>query len=54
MNVKELLGLKVGRFLCFKKKVTKSYRKGRKYRVQQIVRWENERLKVKTIIHQMY
>ena len=37
-----------------KNRVTKSYRKGRKYRLQQIVTWENDRPKVKTIIHQMF
>lgn len=37
-----------------KKRVTKPYRHGRMYRVQQIVTWENDRPKVKTIIHQMF
>ena len=40
--------------MTIKKRVTKSYRPGRQYRAQQIVTWENNRLKVKTIIHQMY
>lgn len=37
-----------------KNRVTKSYRPGRKYRAQYIVTWEDNRPKIKTIIHQMY
>lgn len=36
-----------------KKKVTKSYRKGRMWRVQTVTTWENDRPKVKQIIHYM-
>lgn len=42
------------KFPFSKKRLTKSFRKGRKYRLQQIVTWENDRPKVKTIIHQMF
>ena len=38
----------------YKKKVTKKNRKGRQFREQTIVTWKNDRLCVKTIIHQMY
>ena len=41
-------------FPVLKKRLTKSFRKGRKYRLQQIVTWENDRPKVKTIIHKMF
>ena len=34
-----------------KKKITKSNRKGRLFRVQTIITWENDRPKVKQIIH---
>ena len=37
-----------------KNRVTKPYRHGRKYRIQQIVTREDDRPKVKTIIHQMF
>lgn len=47
----KLMGMKS---IPHKNRVTKSYRKGRKYRLQQIVTWENDRPKVKTIIHQMF
>lgn len=44
-----------GANLRFKRKhICKSYREGRIYRVQQIVTRENDRPKVKTIIHQMF
>lgn len=42
------------KFPVSKKRLTKSFRKGRKYRLQQIVTRENDRPKVKTIIHQMF
>ena len=37
-----------------KKRVTRSYRKGRQFRTQRILMWRNNRPVVKTIIHQMY
>lgn len=50
-NVNKMRGIK---FSVSKKRLTKSFRKGRTYRLQQIVTWENNRPKVKTIIHQMF
>lgn len=47
----KLLGIKMP---IHKTRVTRSYRKGRQFRPQQIVSWENDRPVIKTIIHQMY
>lgn len=43
-----------GANLFVRKHLCKSYRKGRMFRVQQIVTRENDRPKVKTIIHKMF
>ena len=52
MNLKEILEMKaLFSNSALKKSVTKSYRKGRRYRVQQI--FDRNGFVVKQIIHQM-
>ena len=56
MNIKNLTMMKslYGFSSKNKKSVTKSYRKGRRVRVQQIITRNNDRPCVKQIIHYMY